>query len=103
MNEIAARPLTAVSVSKPAVASIWNWTPAPIALPPGRLSVTELPARPAVTTANQPFARSASRCSPKLQPKDATSAASATLNQMGSRVVRRGQAPSTFVIAGNST
>ena len=43
-SENAVRPPTAVSVSNPAVVSIWNWTAAPAALPPGRLLLTALPA-----------------------------------------------------------
>ena len=58
---------TAVSVPNPAVVSMPNWTAAPAASPPGRLSVTALPASPAVMPANQPLVRSASGCNAKLQ------------------------------------
>jgi hypothetical protein len=101
-REKAVRPPTAVSVSNPAVVSMLNWTAAPAASPPGRLSVTALPASPAVTIANQPLVRSASRCRAKLQVKDASSAASATLNQIGLRVDRRGHEPSTAASFGST-
>ena len=91
-SENAVRPPTSVSVSNPAVVSILNWTAAPAALPPGRLLVTALPARPAVTTRNQPLVRSASRCKAKLQVKDTSSAARQTVNQTGFSVDRGGQA-----------
>ena len=79
-----------------------NWTAAPAASPPGRLLVTALPASPAVTTANQPRVRSASRCKAKLQVKATISAASATVNQIGFSVDRRGQSPSTLMSAGST-
>ena len=79
-----------------------NWTAAPAASPPGRLSVIALPASPALTTANQPRVRSASRCMAKLQVNDASSAASATVNQTGFSVDSRGQAPSTAMSLGST-
>jgi hypothetical protein len=66
-SENLVRPPTAVSMSNPAVVSMLNWTVASAASPPGRQSVTAFPASPAVTTANQPLVRSASRCKAKLQ------------------------------------
>ena len=101
-SENVVRPPTAVSVSNPAVVSMLNWTAAPAASPPGRLLVTALPVSPAVTTANQPRVRSASRCKAKLQVNEASSAASATVNQTGFSVDRRGQAPSTLMSAGST-
>ena len=101
-SENVVSPPTAVSVSKPAVVSMRNWTVAPAASPPGRLSVTALPASPAVTTANQPRVRSASRCKAKLQVKEASSAASATVNQIGFSVDSRGQSPSTATSLGST-
>ena len=92
----------AVSVSNPAVVSIWNWTAAPAALPPGRLLVTALPASPAVTTGNQAFVRSASRCKAKLQVNEASSAARQAVNQAGFSVDSRGQAPSTAMSLGST-
>jgi hypothetical protein len=77
-----------------------NCTAAPAASPPGSEPVTALPASPAVTTANQPLVRRASRCSPKLQVKEASSAPIATVNQIGLSVDRRGQAPSTAMRLG---
>jgi hypothetical protein len=77
-SENVVRPPTAVSVSNPAVVSMRNWTAAPAASPPGRVLVTALPASPAVTTGNQSFVGSASRCKAKLQVNEASSAASAT-------------------------
>ncbi len=64
-SEKAVSPATAVSGSNPAVVSIWNWTAAPAALPPGRMPLIELPASPAVTTANQLRVCKASRCRAK--------------------------------------
>jgi len=101
-SENAVRPPTAVSVSNPAVVSIWNWTAAPAALPPGRLLVTALPVSPAVITGNQLRVRSASRCNAKLQVKEISSAARATVNQIGFSVDRRGQAPSTAMSLGRA-
>ncbi len=101
-RENAVRPPTAVSVSNPAVVSMPNCMAAPAASPPGRLSVTAFPASPAVTTANQPFVRSASRCRAKLQVNEASSAATATLNQTGLSVESRGQEPSTAASLGNT-
>ena len=89
-------------MSNPAVVSIWNWTAAPAALPPGRLLVTALPASPAVTTANQPRVRSASRCRAKLQMNDTSSAARQTVNQAGFSVDSRGHAPSTAMSLGRA-
>jgi hypothetical protein len=74
-RENAVRPPTAVSVSNPAVVGMRNWTAAPAASPPGKPLVTALPASPAVTTGNQSFVRSASRCKAKLQVNEASSAA----------------------------
>jgi hypothetical protein len=91
-----------VSVSNPAVESMLNCRAAPAASPPGRLSVTALPASPAVTTANQPLLRRASRCNAKLQAKETTSAAAAAVNQTGLRVDRRGQEASTAVSFGRT-
>ena len=91
-SENAVSPPTAVSVSNPAAVSMLNWTAAPAASPPGRLSVTALPDSPAVTTANQPRVRRASRCKAKLQVNEASSATSASANQAGFSVDRRGQA-----------
>jgi hypothetical protein len=62
------------------VVSILDWTAAPAALAPGRLLVTALPASPVVTTGNQSFVRSASRCKAKLQGNEASSATSATVS-----------------------
>ncbi len=101
-SEKAVRAPTAVSVSNPAVVSMLNWTAAPPASPPGRESVTALPASPAVTTANQPLVRSASRCTAKLQVKEASSAASAAVNQIGLSAERRGQEPSTAMRPGST-
>ena len=98
----AVRAPTAVSVSNPAVVSMLNWRAAPAASPPGRLLVTALPASPAVTTANQPRVRSASRWKAKLQVKEASSAATATLNQTGLSVDRRGHEPSTAASLGKT-
>jgi hypothetical protein len=91
-----------VSVSKPAAVSILNWIAAPAASPPGRLSVTALPVSPAVTTANQSLVRSATPCKAKLQVNETTSAASATVNQIGFSVDRRGHAPSTSMSLGST-
>ena len=101
-SEKAVRPPTAVSVSNPAVVSMLNWTAAPAASPPGRLSVTALPASPAVTTANQPLARNASRWRAKLQAKEASSAATAAANQIGLSVDSRGHDPITATSFGNT-
>ncbi len=89
-------------MSNPAAVSILNWTAAPAASPPGRLSVTVLPASPAVTTANQPLARSANRCRAKSDVNDTSSAASATVNQIGFSVDSRGHAPSTAMSSGST-
>ena len=64
--------------------------------------MTALPASPAVTTANQPRVRSASRCKAKLQVKDTSSAARQTVNQAGLSVDSRGQAPSTAMSLGST-
>jgi hypothetical protein len=101
-SENAVSPPTAVSVSNPAAVSMLNWTAAPAASPPGRLSVTALPASPAVTTANQPRVRSASRCRAKLQMKEISSEANASANQIGFSADRRGQAPSTAMRLGSA-
>ena len=64
-----------------------------------------------MTTANQPLVRSASRCKAKLQVNaaasevavnKASSAASASANQAGFSVDRRGQAPSTAMRLGSA-
>ena len=64
--------------------------------------MTALPVSPAVTTGYQSFVRSASRCKAKLQVNEASSAASATVNQAGSSVDSRGQAPSTAMRLGRT-
>ena len=64
--------------------------------------MTALPASPAVTTANQPRVRSASRCKAKLAVTEASSAVSATVNQTGFSVDSRGQAPSTVMSVGST-
>jgi hypothetical protein len=79
-----------------------NWAAAPVAAPPGSVSVTALPASPAVTIANQPLARRASRCRPKLQVNEPASAATATANQAGFSPDRRGQEASTSVRLGRT-
>lgn len=89
-------------MSNPAVVSIWNWTAAPAALPPGRLLVTALPVSPAVTTLNHSLVRSASRCKAKLQVNEASSAARQAVNQAGFSVDSRGQAPSTAMSLGST-
>ncbi len=91
-----------MSVSNPAVVSIPNWTAAPAASPPGRLPVTALPVRAAVTTGNQARVRSASRCRAKLQVNETISAAIAIVNQAGFSVDSRGQAPSTAMSLGST-
>ena len=101
ISENVVRAPTAVPVSNPAVVSMANWTAAPAASPPGRLSVTAFPARPAVTTANQPLVRRASRCRAKLQVNEISSAASMTVNHTGLSVDSRGHAPSTAMSFGN--
>ena len=101
-SENAVSPPTAVSVSNPAVVSMRNWTAAPAASPPGRLLVTVLPVSPAVTTANQPRVRNASRCKAKLHMNETSSAAIATVNQTGFSVDSRGQAPSTAMSLGST-
>ena len=101
-SENAVRPPTAVSVSNPAVVSIWNWTAAPAALPPGRLLLTALPVSPAVITGNHPLVRSASRCRAKLQANESSSAARQAVNQAGFSVDSRGQAPSTAMSLGST-
>ena len=68
----------------------------------GQAPVTALPASPAVTTANQPLVRSASRCKAKLQVNETSSAAIATVNQTGFSVDSRGQAPSTAMSEGST-
>src|SRR5689334_17644730 len=87
---------------EPRVVSMWNWTAAPAALPPGRLLVTALPASPAVTTANQPLVRSACRCRAKLQMNETSSAARQAVIQAGFSVDSRGQAPSTAMSLGRT-
>ncbi len=101
-SENAVSPPTAVSVSNPAVVSMRNWTAAPAASPPGGPSVTALPVSPAVTRANQPRVRRASRCKAKLQLNETSSAAIATVNQAGLSVDSRGQAPSTAMRLGST-
>jgi hypothetical protein len=65
MTEMAARPLTVLSVSSPAADSISNWRAAPAADPPGRMLLTAFPVSPAVTIANHALVRSARRWRPK--------------------------------------
>jgi hypothetical protein len=65
--------------------------------------VTAFPASPAVTTANQPLVRSASRCRAKVQVNEANSTATATLSQTGLSVESRGQEPSTAASLGKTT
>ena len=74
MIELTASPPAAWTVSMPVPASIRYCTLAPTASPPGSVLVTALPARPAVTTANQFFVRSTRRSSAIAQKKLAASA-----------------------------
>jgi hypothetical protein len=70
---------------------------------PDRVTLGQPPlSDPAVTIANQPLVRSASRCRAKLQVKDASSAASAALNQIGLSVDRHGYEPSTAASFGST-
>lgn len=93
----------AVPVSTPAVESIRSCTAAPAASPPGKMRLMALPARPAVTTANQHRVPSASRWRAKAQVKEATSAPTATANQIGFSVDSRGQEARTLVMLGTTT
>ena len=86
----------------PLTASIRNCTAAPTAAPPGMMRVTALPASWEVMTGNHALVRSARRCSANVQAKWAISAPIAAMSHHGFRVHRRGQAPSTSVIAGNT-
>ena len=98
----AARPPTVEVVSCPLTASIRNWTAAPMAAPPGMISVTALPASSDVMTGNQALVRNASRCKANVQMKWAISAATAAMIHQGFRVDSCGQDASTSVMTGST-
>jgi len=100
MMELTARPPAAWTESMPVLASIRYCTLAPTASPPGSVLVTALPARPAVTTANQLLVRKTRRSSAIAQKKLDASAMNATSSHQGSRVKSLGPADATRTSSG---